>query len=455
MEQFETRKGLMLIFILTNVFLLFIRDVFLISLPKVIFLVVEVSFLFFANHSEMIEMLCFLFPLLCGLPANYLMLAALILYFIKTPGINKSQVLAICVFSLLEVFASFGYRQFDYKELFGYIAHISVFFVIMFDENIHVKECVQNYIWGTTLCLSIIVLFSFRHAPSNWVYLLSKGWFRIGQFRVEDGVHISLNPNSVSMFSAVAVMLSIGLLYTSKKYKGIIIACICILVVAAVFSLSRAWFVVMAVFFALLFWTRKKSVKSLVIMISILVLAVGLGLIIVRQVPEVFEGFIARVNESDVADGEGNRRVYLVYEYIEAFFSYPDVYLFGAGVIKPNYRLNIPVGESSHTSLVQLLVDLGILGFIMFIGLWGVSVKDRYLSGKKYNSSNQGIQIAAFAGCFLYSLTGQIINPYYMLFPHLIMTLALSLREENHEQENECQEGVSSLRKTTSKYIIH
>ena len=216
MELLKTRKTKMIVFIIMNTCLLVARDVWLISFPKEVFIIIEALFLFVANADEMIEMLCFLFPLLCGLPANFIMIIAMVFYIIKRRSIKGPQLLAILVFSLLELLAFTRYRDSNYIELIGYITHISIFFLVLFDEEIDSKRCIQNFIIGTTICLSIILWTSFTQVSANWLYLLSRGWFRIGRYTTEQGIHLSLNSNTVSNYSAVAIMLAICLLATTK-----------------------------------------------------------------------------------------------------------------------------------------------------------------------------------------------------------------------------------------------
>ena len=424
--EIRIRRIGMIVFIIMNTGLLIARDILQISFPKEVFIVIEALFMLIADANEMIEMLCFLFPLMCGLPASYIMPVAMVLYIAKRRSLNRLQLLGILVFSSLEVLAFIRYKGAYYNELIGYISHISVFFLMLFDEEIDSKKCIQYFVIGTTVCLSIIMLVSFTHTSPDWIDLLSKGWFRIGRYYTDEGMHITLNSNTVSFYSAIAIMLAISLLATTRRMKILNIICICILSVAALFALSRTWFIVIAVFLLSLCWKKKKSIRSFAVMVCAVLLTFLIGFIILSKFPALYKGLVARFTKQD---GTNDRRVELVFLYLSALLEHPVSFIGGAGVINPNEILGISDSLSMHTSVVQLFVCYGIFGFIVFMFLWGKAITKRYNDGKE-NGYQKSVQIATFLGCILYSLTVQMINPYYNMFPYLMATLSLSLQKE-------------------------
>ena len=70
--------------------LLVLRDIVGININKFIYLAYIMVFLALAKGSDFIDMLCFLFPLLWGLPGTYVVLGAVVLYVIKRGSLQEN-----------------------------------------------------------------------------------------------------------------------------------------------------------------------------------------------------------------------------------------------------------------------------------------------------------------------------------------------------------------------------
>ena len=75
--------------------MLVLRDALGFGLSKYIYFIYAVFFMVIAKYDTMVYMICFMLPLVCGLPGTYIMPVALVLLILKKNKLNGWQVVMV------------------------------------------------------------------------------------------------------------------------------------------------------------------------------------------------------------------------------------------------------------------------------------------------------------------------------------------------------------------------
>lgn len=411
------------VLIIGLVAMLVIRDVFGIALSRYIFLCYTVFFFLVAKYEILIKMLCFVFPLLCGLPGTYIMSAALVILIMKKEKINAKQVFLVLFITAMEMFASLWYGNVDWASIVQYVSFAGILLFLLHDDaKLDYFGCVKVFYYGVFVLCVLITITGIRSAPSNWYDLFIRGAFRFGATQVEDaeGMMLSLNANSLAYYSIAGIMCSIFMLEKSEKGKrAFLILSLPFVVFAGFLTLSRSWMLVLIICLGIYGASKIKSLKSFVYTAFAFAVCFLIIYIVVNEYPQLFDGFIARFSADDVETGNGRTDLFNI--YMSAFWSDIRFVLFGTGVV--DYRAVIGESSSIHNGTLQILVCCGVLGFFV----WILALISPVI---KLIQSNRGIKICfwlPFLGVVVFIQTIQFLNPMMLMLPYLIGVYALRL----------------------------
>ena len=137
--------------------LLILRDVYGLVISKYIFLGYVFVCMYFANYKTLVAMICFMLPLVCGLPGTYIMPIALAFLFIKRRVSRMIQFVPLCILLFLELFASFWYPSLEWQNIINYISFAGVMIYLVNDETeADYSIYVKTYLLGFIL-LSLVI----------------------------------------------------------------------------------------------------------------------------------------------------------------------------------------------------------------------------------------------------------------------------------------------------------
>lgn len=419
----KLKKKLYYVFVLGIILLLFVRDIVGLNYNK--FILVGYCILFFVilPANPIAKMLSFIFPLTWGLPYTYIFLFGFIIFIVKRKRIPSLALLLIVLLLLLEIIASFWCASISLPLIVKYISTVSVFFVFLYDEAIDKEKCIEAfYIGVVVLCLFIIIM-TIKTAPSNWLYLFSRGWFRFGREQVSDteGIMLAVNANTLAYYSVVGISLAFKYIFESEgRSKWLHIAYLALFVVSGVFTLSISWIVTAFLCFLLFAFVQAKSWKTVVASIfALLVVAFAVSKIIVRT-PELLGGFITRLTTTDLSTG--HHRTELMLEYHNLFWSNIRFVLLGTGVTQ--YREVTKAQYSFHNMIQQIFVSYGLFGgFAFFTGMFAPFRKLR-----KHAASL--LYWIPFFSVMVFTQTIQFINPESLMLPFVITFFVLKVQTE-------------------------
>ena len=408
--------------------LLVLRDIGNFAVNKYIFVGICAIFFYISSLNELVISLSFIAPLLYGLPGNYIMPLALIIYLIKKRRISKEQFFYIIFIAGMEFVAARRYSSLQIDSILGYISIASLFFVMINEKSeLDYEKCLRAFVLGITVICSVVIVSTIKNAPSNWIAQLSSGYFRFGVVEdTTDGLRLSLNANAMSFFSIAGISIIMVLLKKGRsENRTFLYAEFIILLLAGLLSLSRMWFIdgIVCVFFFIIFSGREKGFVLRGIGILALII---IGIFVIdRYLPSLTVGIRNRFEREDLLTG--NQRFSILKDYLNAFTKKPSYLLLGTGVTQYSRVLGLS-GHSIHTGIVQILICYGVVGFVVFMYGW---LKPILASIKRIDK----VYFVPFICVFVYSLSAQFVNPWYLLFPHLFAVYTVLLGNANISNE--------------------
>lgn len=406
--------------------LIICRDIINISVNKYILVLVCGVFYFFSLKTELIYMLIFTMPLLCGLPGNYIMPIACVFYLIKSRRINIKQLFFCCFIILMELIASLFYKKINIPNIVGYITNLMMFFCLIYDETkIDLKKCLYYYALGIFITSVVIVIATVLSTPT-WMHDIATGYFRFGEVQHDsaDNLNVTLNANALAFYSITGISCIVVLLKIKAYNRWFLLTELFFLVLTGLMTLSRTWLLVAFILLIIFVFSSNTSLKGIIKKIVGLVVLSIFIFLIMNNIPEVLEGMLNRFNRSDFLSGNG--RFNITAEYMQAFFENLRIMLLGSGVTQ--YQSVMKMSESLHNSFIQILVCYGFIGATVFMLGWLGEVF-RIIRKVKI------LYCIPFICIFIYSLSGQIINPYRLVYPHLIAIYAIRLGYLSKTQE--------------------
>lgn len=413
----NSQDGLLIAFIVGLTLLLVVRDIMAVSISKYIFLAYVALFLAVAKYETMVNMLCFVFPLVCGLPGTYIMPIALVLLVIKRKKINLWQLGLIVFVAFMELVACFWYPTVDIPLIVQYVSFAgTMFFMIHDDSEIDYLKCVRLFFWGTSVLCIIIMIAGFITAPTNWLEQFAEGQFRFGNTQADafEGMKLTLNANALAYYSVVGMACGIFIADAVEKawtrFIYVVFTVLCSL--AGFLTISRSWLLV--TIFCLLFYliTKMKTLRGILVAVAVFaVLTIAVSLF-VESNPVLAQGFITRFTDDTIQGGNG--RTEIMIKHMDQFLQSPRQIFMGTGVTQASAITGIK--EALHNGTQQILVNYGFLGFVVFmIGLIKPFIDTRKIKTKEGMACGL---IPAFAA-ILFVQTIQFLNPMMQMLPYV------------------------------------
>jgi len=428
MSAGKNNSTLMMIYIAVLTAMLVIRDLAGVNINKFLFVAVIIGFVAIANGNVIPPMISFLFPLLWGLPYTWFAAPVIVIYLLKRRRIQLKALALFSLFVAAELFASFWYPRLDIIDLIKYFSILLTFFVLLYDSWVDYQNCIYAFVCGLFVLCIVITINTLMNAPSNWLALFVKGWFRFGQLAVEEesDLILQVNANTLAYYSLTGISLCmVGIYKLSGRKKTAAAVLTVFFAVVGILTVSRSCMLVAVLCIVIYILGSGKSLKSTIQTIIIGLVMVLIGYIIILTVPELMEGFQTRWQSSNVATGNG--RLDLLIEYHAIFMSDIRFILTGTGVTQ--YKEITGEYHSIHNMIQQLYSSYGIVGAFVFA--YGM------LSPLKYVAKKQSIiNWIPFISVLTFTQTIQFINPSALMLPYIIAVYVLKTGEKNEEIYN-------------------
>lgn len=336
---------------------LLLRDSFDYQINKYIFLIIAAYPILCQNTSKALIFISFLIPLYFGLPGNYISILILMRFIREclksTQRINLGGVMISITVSVYILFTVLFQDNYDVYNLMGALDYIILFFFVSLVVNYHVEnEIIFGYALGTTALGTIMMTTTLQH----FTFLdLMGNTTRLGQFgvlqeQVETKMLTSIDPNFYGMF-VIALVSSAYLLLKSSRFsnKTTLIILTIASVILCLCGLSRTFLLILCLWGVSTAISRG-SVKGVISIISIFAIVV---FSVMWFFPDVVQAFDSRMNDADMAGGNG--RIRLIKVHFAKWEDSWETILLGLGL----YENNV------HCGPLRYLFGIGIIGFLI------------------------------------------------------------------------------------------
>jgi O-antigen ligase len=271
--------------------------------------------------------------------------------------------LAILLFGILILLSSVfsaGGNASAYSAIISFILLLGYFLLVNLMRTVKwIKRCIFALVTSSVI-VSVIGIFEFLFGAenNNW---LDQSFYGIIKTRV---VSLFENPNILSVFLVMIFPFLLALLVRAreKNDKFLIRTLIILSIVCIIFTWSRAAWI--AIIFGTLLFSMLYTKKSFRIFGAILII---LPLIPILLPSSVIERFLSISNLSD------SSIAYRIYTWKGTLGAIKDYFFFGIGygdssfqAIYPSYAYSgIEATPHSHSLLLQVLLCMGIVGFVV------------------------------------------------------------------------------------------
>lgn len=413
----KENKYLQIVYFILIPLLIIFRDIFGVGINKSIFIIFQVIFVLLGSKKDLIYIIIFIFPFLCGVPGTYIMLINLIAYICKFKKVNRVVFVFVLYAFVLEIFVSIVFKNFKIIDIVQYIEYIMIFLLLMYNKNsLNYKKLIQISIVSFLSAVSIIGIESVQKAPSNWFFLFRKGWYRFGtSFHIiKDGITLSLNSNNLAYYCIVGLSISLLLFLKEKNKieKILYFFCTSLFFIIGILSLSRTFILTFLIVVFLIFIANIKSLKKILLGLFFMAIFIIIMVIILENNSMILEGIMTRFTDKTMSTG-GGRTSLAVSTFIEwsgnAFY-----FLFGTSISSYGETLVGRKGQI-HNSLLQILY---VYGIVVAPILLYILFKPVYILWRKYRIKM--IYFIPWISVVIFTQTIQFLNPTFLMFPYLI-----------------------------------
>ena len=417
---------------------------------KTMFLILIGAVTCLLDRKRIIYAFMFMIPLSNCLPQRWLILFFFAVFIIKSRfRLNIGHLLFAGLFITFELLDCFLFGFVDVSESFSFLLIVSFVIYVSFDRTFkaNLPMCCISFLVGlffmAILYIGPLIVFGNRalseatqNQESNIFNIIFDNHCRIGQYKtyfeylntffkpvnqlVESNAPTYFDdPNNVGLFCIIGFA-CISRLINKKWYTWLIAGILFIFVLfIGMMTKSRSFFISFALLLVLLYAfaiaSKKLSKRGAVIIFTIFASIIGVFALIDRE----FNFLSYIIEKKDVSSNTFMLRLDLIQQYISAMFTNQKYLLTGTGLLNEATALGIETYP--HTSVVQVFVSYGILGFISVSLLFCFLIYSR-IRNKDFSLYN----LAPLITVFVYSLALQVLMPYELMFPFFVALLMIN-----------------------------
>lgn len=407
-----------------------VRDILHIPINKYLFVMLFATYFFITNVQNIINVICFMIPMLNGLPGNWILLVAICILIFKDFKFSLVNLL----FPLLVAVAEMTHALINQKYIFpiGDLARYLVFltivvFLIFNNYNIDYKKSLYYFAFGVITALTLVFITTLQYYPIDTIL---NGTFRYG-FLGQDVVQLDMllnnNNNNIAYYSVLGFTVFFILMHMETRYKLVHYILIIATIFFGVLTMSRAFLITAALAIILYYILSVKSWRNLIWhAITSLVFCASIYYIIKWGFPYVYQGFLNRFQEVDISGG----RIEILKGYMD-FISSNLVYLiFGTGLLSMK---EITGYESApHNGFQQVLVAYGMIGFLVFLIIVYIIVKY-----SKNHVSVPNVAYLPLITMMVFVQSIQLLAPFELMMPMIICSFCIKMYASARLHERE------------------
>ena len=420
--KFRLKEVLLIVFCILFTTILYYRDFTATDFNK-IYLVVMVSVTaMILDYKHIIYLLCFLFPLSCGIPGNYIYPLLCLLLVAKDKEFSVRKLMFFVVIFFCEI-AHYAFYDFDVRvaEVIGYSSFLFMLSYLVGDrsDDVDYAKCLTYFSIGVAIVLLAIVINTELMMSQIMISPMNEN-IRLGDTTAFEDIEVermkfSLNANTIGYYSIAAISCLLVLQYYKKINPILFLSIFAISFYGGVLSISRTWIMLMVVSIIVYLGLQQRDRFRGLLLIGILVIGV---ICFLSKNAELLDLFIARFTDDTKNIETAGGRTIIFSKYNEYLADNPISLIAGTGAVY--YRNVTQMYESTHNAIQQIVVSYGLLGLGLFLYAF-------INSAKKYGSKKELVTWLPICMTVLFVQTIQILNPYSLMCPIIVAFFALKL----------------------------
>lgn len=419
-RKFSFKDLILITFCILFTAILYYRDFAVVDLNKFYLVIATFGVAAILDYKRVIYLLCFLFPLSCGIPSNFIYPLLICILFIKDPQKSLNKVMLFIVIFLMEI-SHYGFYTFDTQiaEVVGYASFLFLMFYIIADnqKDVDSGKCITIFCIGAAvLLLGIIInntILISQLDPINGIMRLGDNK-ELGDFE-EARMMLTANANTIGYYSIAAISCLLVLQYYKKINSILFLILFAVSFYGGVLSVSRTWAILMIISVIIYLRFMKHNIVKSLLLIGVLCIGV---VVFLSQDELILEFFTQRFTEDSTNLSTAGGRTIIFQEYNAYLADNPLSLIWGEGAVY--YKEASGIAYATHNALQQIIVSYGLVGLCIFICAF-------IRSTKKYFSKKELMAILPLCMMVLFVQTIQILNPYFLMAPIIVAFYALKM----------------------------
>ena len=441
MNPIKAHKLLTVSIVAVFMLFIFLRDIFGINIPSIVFSLVWILGLLIWNDKESAAYttaaaVCFASSLSITIP----IFVFVILYLYRNKRICASGVL-FCSLGIIVLELS-KFMQFQMQNFKLYVNYCMIILLVstivseqikrsIFDSILFLKSYVFAFFFLST---DILLLTMRRYGSFSAIIRLS---FRIGQtggFSEETSSTMSMNANGIGLLAILATSIIILLVHYNHMKKTIAVMLGIYFSVIGFLTISKTFFLMYAIMMAMYILDNSIiNAKKPINTISIFVFA-GVILYIFTKT-QLYTNIMMRFETGDISTG----RFDVTSEYLSFMSDHLIYRLFGVGLQNVNYKSGIV--HVPHNAILEIYVCLGYVGLILYFVFFASLLMNSWK--QFYNVNHRRIPFINYVPAITYFLFIQGLQFLRISYIYLsIVIIVMCLFASNSVLEK--QRGVNS-----------
>lgn len=416
------------IYLLAMLTLIFLRNVVGINIPVYFLLLLTLIPAFFGSNDHIIATAVCCIPMSIAFQFKYALLICIFAIILKQSGkirINRPLILLIfmMVWELLHLF----YGEFSIIEYYRNIAEL-LFLMIFLSINlksVNYRLIFRAFSFVTVSICFIMLYLQMKQHGFRIEEVFGQGFrnFRFGQANTTAvNYGLNINPNRLGFICNLSTT---SILMVIKRHEKSIfdLALLLLSIIFGLMTLSRTYVIILMFIVIFYIIILKGTFKQKALYIGGIVATATMSIFLIRMInPTIFENLLLRFKEEDLLGARDHLFVF----YNKHIFSSFTYFFFGIGLqsfkekINSIYNVNINV---PHNGFQEIWVAWGIVGFILFILMFGSLIKE----AKRYQPNPSRKQYLILFIMILHVMAGQLIRSEISILSLILVVISLSI----------------------------
>ena len=432
-ENTERKKGHKLFIALMCLFvaMFFVRNVFKIEFPIVLFLGIVAVIAVVSSREEIVALVVSFIPFSVGFQYKYAIFICIAVYLVKFAKTVKYPKYAFAIVAMFvwELFHAFGWEFSPFEALRGFSELIFLAFILMAEDfDFSDGLVMRTMAYCTVTAAAIVFLVSLNEMNYDILEFLESG-IRFGEAD-EDILNFGFNYNQNGLGLICNVSIS-GLLIIISNKKAVLLdyMVIAFLIFIGLLTVSRSFIICLAVAVLLFIFFQSGSIKKKALTILIIVILILLIILVINGVmPQIFKNFETRFNAEDMTGGRNDLFAF----YNKHIFSDWKHLLFGVGIQNYSEKVNgihNTQMNACHNGYQEVMVVWGIVGMVLVAYMIYCIIRKSGID----NDKRKYINFLTLLILLLQIMSGQFINAGKELLCLVVVFACLSYGKNSSE----------------------